>query len=240
MRLNISEKIFSFFHRLIEKKYHLKRLSKTLSEIPSIKNPLIFDVGANEGESIEFFLNFFPNPTIYSFEPQVSSFIKIKEKYGKNKNINLFNLAFGSKNEELKLKINIKSSTSTFSKVNKNSNYYNIKSSILNSGKGDAFMNEETVKVEKIDNFLSENKIETIHILKVDTEGFELNVINGAKKTLASIKIIIIEFQLNDMYLNYNPDKIHSLLISNNFTLFKKLKFPFMRYEDRIYINTKC
>ena len=58
-------------------------------------------------------------------------------------------------------------------------------------------------------------------------------------KALKKTKIIIIEFQLNDMYLNYNPKKIDDFLINNNFTLVAALKFPFMLYEDRIYINKK-
>ena len=59
--------------------------------------------------------------------------IGVLKKYGENKTINLFNLALGGKKEELKIKINIKSSTSTFSKINTQSKYYNIKSLILNS-----------------------------------------------------------------------------------------------------------
>ena len=55
MHLNLSEKIFSFFHRFIEKKYHLRRLSKILKDITFYKYPTIFDVGGNEGESIDFF-----------------------------------------------------------------------------------------------------------------------------------------------------------------------------------------
>ena len=93
--------------------------------------------------------------------------------------------------------------------------------------------------MEKVDNFFNENKINTIHILKIDTEGFELNVIKGAKETLHKTKIIIIEFQLNDMYLDYDPKKIENFLMINNFVLVKSLKFPFMRYEDRVYINKK-
>ena len=69
MYSNLSEKIFSLFHRFIEKQYHLRRLSKILKGITEFKNPIIFDVGVNEGESIDFFLNLFENPTIYSFEP---------------------------------------------------------------------------------------------------------------------------------------------------------------------------
>ena len=49
----------------------------------------------------------------------------------------------------------------------------------------------------------------------------------------------IIEFQLNDMYLNYNPKKIDRFLTNNNFELIATFKFPFMQYEDRIYINKK-
>jgi hypothetical protein len=41
------------------------------------------------------------------------------------------------------------------------------------------------------------------------------------------------------MYLNYNPKRIENFLINNNFTLIAALKFPFMLYEDRIYINKK-
>ena len=239
MYLNLNEKIFSFFHRLIEKNYHLRRLSKTLKDITASNNPVIFDIGANEGESIDFFLNLFANSTIYSFEPEMNSYQKLIKKYGENKTINLFNLAFGDKKEKLKLKINVKSSTSTFSKINTQSKYYNLKSLILNPKRNNIFLGEEEVQVEKIDNFFSQKKIKTIHILKIDTEGFELNVIEGAKETLQKTKIIIIEFQLNDMYLNYDSNKIEDFLIINNFALVKSLKFPFMQYEDRVYINKK-
>jgi len=239
MYSNLSEKIFSFFHRFIEKQYHLRRLSKILVKLNVTKNPTILDVGSNEGESIDFFLSLFENSTIYSFEPEKKSYQKLLKKYGESKTINLFNLALGDKKEELKLKINIKSSTSTFSKINTLSKYYNLKSSILNFSKNGTFLGEEKAQVEKIDNFFNEKKISTIHILKIDTEGFELNVIKGAKNTLQKTKVIIIEFQLNDMYLDYDPKEIENFLMINNFVLVKSLKFPFMPYEDRIYINEK-
>ena len=239
MYSKLSEKIFSFFHRFIEKQYHLRQLSKILMKLNVTKNPTIFDVGSNEGESIDFFLNLFDNPKIYSFEPETKSYQKLLNKYKKNKAINLFKFAFGNKKEELKLKINVKSSTSTLSKINTKSKYYHLKSLILNRSKNNIFLGEEKVKVKKIDDFFYQKKIKTIHILKIDTEGFELNVIRGAKKALKKTKIIIIEFQLNDMYLNYNPKKIDDFLINNNFTLVAALKFPFMLYEDRIYINKK-
>lgn len=237
MYSSLNEKIFSFLHRLIEKKYHLRKLSKIINKIAFYKQPIIFDVGGNEGESIDFFLNLFDNPKIYSFEPEKKSYQKLLNKYGKNKAINLFNFAFGNKKGILKLKLNIKSSTSTLSKINKKSRYFNLKSFILNPAKNNIFIGEEKVNVRKIDDFFSQKKIKTIHILKIDTEGFEFNVIKGAKKSLKKTKVIIIEFQLNDMYLNYSPKKIDKFLKNNNFILADSLKFPFMSYEDRIYIK---
>ena len=158
MSSNLREKIFSFLHRFIEKKYHLKKLSKIIKNIAFYKNPTIFDVGGNEGESIEFFLNLFNNPKIYSFEPEKKSYQKLLNKYRKNKTINIFNFAFGNKKEVLKLKLNIKSSTSTLSKINKKSKYYNLKSLILNAKKNNVFLGEEKVKVKKIDSFFYQKK----------------------------------------------------------------------------------
>ena len=81
----LSDKIFSSFHRFIEKQYHLRRLSKTLTKLTETENPIIFDVGGNEGESIDFFSNLFENPTIYSFEPEMESYQELVKKYGNNK-----------------------------------------------------------------------------------------------------------------------------------------------------------
>ena len=137
----------------------------------------------------------------------------------------------------MNLKLNIKSSTSTLAKINKQSKYYNLKSLILNRAGRSAFTALEEVQVDKLDNFCNKKKITSIDILKIDTEGFELSVIQGAKKTLKKTKLLIIEFQLNDMYLNYSSKKIETFLKFNNFIFIDSLKFPFMQYEDRVYMN---
>ena len=149
----------------------------------------------------------------------------------------MYNFALGNKKEELYLNKNIKSSTSTLSKINTKSKYYNFKLSILNPIKKNVFLSKEKVKVEKIDDFFYQKKINAIDILKIDTEGFELNVIEGAINTLQKTRIIIKEFLSHDMYLNYDPKKIEDFLITNNFLLIKSIKYPLVKYEDRVYIN---
>ena len=74
-----------------------------------------------------------------------------------------------------------------------------------------------------------------IDLLKIDTEGHELEVLKSGNKTLTKVKFILIEFRLNDMYLNYNSNKIHNFLKLKKFKLVKNFKFPLFAMEDRIY-----
>ena len=110
----------------------------------------------------------------------------------------------------------------------------NFKSKIL--GKN-IFSKKQTINVKKIDTFCKENEIKKIDILKIDTEGHELSVLMGAEKILRNIKIILLEVSDHDMYLDYDNQKIDSLLKNNNFILKKSFKTPFQKWEDRIYIN---
>jgi hypothetical protein len=70
---------------------------------------------------------------------------------------------------------------------------------------------------------------------KIYTEEHELEVLKLGIKTLSKVKFILIEFRLNDMYLNYSSTKIHNFLKQNKFKLVKKFKFPLFAVEDRIY-----
>ena len=90
-------------------------------------------------------------------------------------------------------------------------------------------------KIKQLDRVFVKQKI--IDLIKIDVEGYEEKVITGGLKTLKKTKVILIEYHKDDLYLNYNPKEIHEKLINLNFRLYKKIKFPFMTWEDRIYIN---
>ena len=75
--------------------------------------------------------------------------------------------------------------------------------------------------------------------MKIDTEGYELDVLFGAKKIIRNVKYLIIEIQKNDMYENYSSKKIKDYLKKNNFKKIKSFSFPFMFFEDCVYINSK-
>ena len=87
--------------------------------------------------------------------------------------------------------------------------------------------------------------INSIDILKIDTQGYEKNVLLGCKRTLKKIKVICLEINLWDYYEKsvtfFDIEKI----IKNNFQLwdisfiYKNPKWHCTDYMDVVYINKK-
>ena len=228
------KKLFLLFYNFFEDYYHLKRIKTFLSRKVFLKEPIIFDVGSHEGKLVKLMKDLYKNAIIYCFEPNKSMNSSLK-KIGKN--IKVYNYALGKKNEEKKILINKIDLTNTLSKINKNSFYLKIKNLILNKSIRDD--NYKSVQVTSLKHFCRAKKIKNIDFLKIDVEGFEYNVLLGAKDIIKNVKFIMLEIQKNNMYSDYSKHKIEKLLEKNNFVLIKSFNFPFMFFEDRIYKRVK-
>ncbi len=227
------EKFLSYILDLIDKYYHQKKINEFLIKLNLKK---VIDIGAHKGEFLENIISIKNRIKVYSFEPQSKIFKDLKKKFKNKKNINLFNLAISNSNKFKKLNINIKTSTSTFSSYNQNSFWKKIKDFLLTGFKNKSIVNSELVLTNSLDSFCKKKKIKNIDLLKIDTEGHEMQVLDGAKKLLKNdIKFVLIEFHLSKIYKDYNSLKIEKILKINNFVLLKKFKFPFLLFEDRIY-----
>ena len=125
--------------------------------------------------------------------------------------------------------------TTTLSTFNKKNFYLKVKALLFGVEK----MTYQKVKIKtvRLVDILKKNKINQVDLLKVDTEGHELEVLEGLKKKINQIQFILIEFHRDKIYLKYSPKKIHNHLLKNNFVLEAKFKFPFTSWEDRIYSN---
>ena len=89
---NILKKGFNVFGYEIKRKNNEiieQSFDEILKEKITEKNPVIIDVGANNGQSVNRFLELFDNPIIHSFEPITKEFDVLKEKFGSKKNIHL-------------------------------------------------------------------------------------------------------------------------------------------------------
>ena len=87
-------------------------------------------------------------------------------------------------------------------------------------------------------NYIEKKKIENIDLMKIDTEGYEFEVLLGLKEKLKNVKLILFEHHYDDMIMkNYNFGNLHNLLVLNNFSQIFKIKMPFRKSFEYIYNN---
>jgi FkbM family methyltransferase len=143
-------------------------------------NPrIMFDVGANYGQTAISYRTIFKDAIIYSFEPFKETYKKLVENT-KPFDIICEPIAFGNVISTKNILLN--------------------NDSQLNSLNQESEQNEgETIDVQTIDYYCREKNIDQIDVLKIDTEGYELNVLKGAENMIKnkSIKSILCEVSLS-------------------------------------------
>ena len=222
--------LFFFFYDLVDNLIHQERIVKFIDN-KNVK--IVVDIGAHKGEFLKHIKKIKSIRKVYSLEPQKKVYGDLLKEID-NKKFFAYNIAISNRNGKQKMQINDFSMTSTLSKVNENSIYYKIKNIIIGNKK----KKFEYIKTEKLDLFTKKRKLNKIDLLKIDTEGHELNVVKSGLKTLKKTRYLLMEFRQNDLYLNYSSQALHKIVIKNNFKLVKKFKFPMFSMEDRLYKNS--
>ena len=200
----------------------------------------IIDVGAHVGETISLFLKNFTIKKIICYEASRLNFNKLaNSKNFKKNNIFLNNIALGSKETELEFFQTSESSSSTFCKIDKNSNYFKRKKSILNIfNREEYILKSELIKTVTLKNEFNKYDLKRIDILKIDTEGFEFDVIRGADESLKLVNFILFEHHYDQMIIkNYKFSQINEYLTKLNFKKIIKFKMPFRKTFEYIYVN---
>jgi len=135
----------------------------------------IFDVGANIGQTCLSFIKAFPASTIYSFEPVSKTFEQLGTNARKYANIKCFNLALGTKRESVSILSNQDTEINSLKNIVKSDDTRAV-----------------CIDVETAWNFCKDNDISSIDLLKIDTEGYELEVLMGFDKDFLKNKVKFI------------------------------------------------
>lgn len=213
-----------------------------------LKNPVIFDVGANEGQSIERFKKIFINYEIHCFEPNYDLYQKLKKKYENNKNIFINNSAVSKEIGQGILNITQKSGSSSMLDIKKNTKWLKIRSKQFNTDPENFIKKKEKVSTVSLNDYCKKHNIKEIDILKIDTQGFEDNVLIGSLEMIKnqSIKFIELEIIQKEAYEKYfsfydlekllspNDYRLCSIHLSNN-NIFEGNVF----FTDNLYISKK-
>lgn len=143
-------------------------------------NPkLIVDIGANHGTWTRQTLNVFPDAEYILIEPQEWLEKSIEDLKIKNK-IKFFPLGLGNKIEVLDFKINQSDDSSSFKPMN-------------NDIKGYEFIDSIPVQMKTLDSFLLDEKLPIPNLIKIDAEGLDLEVLEGALSVLGKTEVILLE-----------------------------------------------
>jgi FkbM family methyltransferase len=137
----------------------------------------IFDVGANIGQSAQHYRDAFPAARLYCFEPVQATFDRLQSSVQGDKNIQCFRLAFGREPGMGEIAVGQHSDQAS-----------------LTARPADT-THVESVTIETLDGFCARHGVERIGLLKIDTEGGDLTVLEGAEKLLADQKIDVIEVE---------------------------------------------
>ena len=177
------------------------------------------DIGANVGKYTKLLLAE-TNSEVIAFEPLPKAFEELKEiEKNFSSRLNVYNIGIGNKNSNLELNYSTEKSelASFIEDLDKLSfiDSKNNKKIIVEVMTLDSFFKkyEQTYKEKEID------------LLKIDTEGFELEVLNGASKTLINKKpkFIQIEFNWHQLFREQTIYKFSKIL--SNYEVFKILPF---------------
>ncbi len=135
------------------------------------KNNLIFDVGANRGHKSAVFSKLAKK--VIAFEPSEKLYVHLKRRF-EDTNISLFNYALGS--SVFESEIYLVEDNEAYNSLNKK----HIETTTTSRGIANLeTVKRQDIKVEKLENFIE--KFGTPKYIKIDVEGYELEVLKGLK-----------------------------------------------------------
>ncbi len=151
------------------------------SHWPQWRPRVIFDVGANVGQTVARLRPLFPAATIHSFEPVPATFTALQTKTRGDANVHCHALALADRAGE------------TWIQLHESSDQNSLVPEL--SGTTGANGPKVRLELDTLAAFCARNGITRIDLLKIDVEGFEMAVLQGAAPLLAAgaIDYLVIE-----------------------------------------------
>lgn len=202
------------YMRVISYKHDFKILTNLVGALHD--RNCFWDVGTNIGLYSIIVAKNYPTCRVFSFEPEIESFNRLKQNIKLNSlnNITPLNYALGDKEDKVQL--------------TKAAHFSNGNHSILSPNKIEAGSSYQEITVHRGEDIISEGDVEIPSIIKVDVEGFEFNVLKGLGNILINKDCIGIICEVHFSILEANgkadePEKIIEFLKRKGFVKIKWL-----------------
>jgi FkbM family methyltransferase len=166
----------------------------------------IYDIGAHRGTWTFECMNNFPNANYVLFEPQPNLRPEI-ERQLQGKNYTLFSVGVGNNDGQLLFTYQDRDDSCTFNMTE-------------SEAKQKGFKQLKT-PIVKLDSFVKQKNLLKPDILKVDAEGIDLEVLDGAKELLnTSVEVVLVEVGVLNGHFNNNALNVLNYMDKANFKLF--------------------
>ena len=229
---------------------------KVLKLLIKGSEPVIFDVGANFGDTLLEFKEWWPDSEVHCFAPQNECWNDLEKKvsdFGFTKvSINKYAVGAELNNSAAFYSHDITSAQSGFHKINIDSldsiNLNKLKKANDDSLKKykETLNHKREVKIVPLSKYMDEKNINHIDLLKIDTQGFEPDVIEGLEGKLSKVDVVISELMFYDFYeKNVSFFDIEKFLIPAGFHLYdishisKNPMNGRTDWVDAIYLNNR-
>ncbi len=177
----------------------------------------ILDIGAYEGNWAAELHDIFPAAKILMIEGQKSKKTLIEERTKHIPNSTIEIALLGAKEEDVEF--NMYESASS---VYKEDNETNAK--------------VESIKLQLLDNVVTKHSFEQVDLIKIDTQGYELEILKGGISVLKSAQFVLLEVSLLGIYKNAPlVDEVILFMKSNNFLLYDICTLMRRPYDNAVF-----
>jgi FkbM family methyltransferase len=177
-------------------------------------NMTIIDAGAHDGTYAEYIFNLKPSVTIHCFEPTTSAFNELTVRLANEINAGkLFANNEGLSTETGEAELFIYNELDQRNSLHLNTSH-DYDTSILH---------KEKIKLTTLDEYVEKKQISQIDFLKIDVEGHETKVIEGAENALKKKIIKCIQFEYNNNWAaaGYKLENIFNKLSAIGFKFYR-------------------
>lgn len=181
-------------------------------------NPVsILDIGAYEGNWAEELHHIFPSAKIMMIEGQESkrAVLDSKSKIIPDSQVNISLLGA----EENEVEFNIYESASSIYKED-NETHAKI----------------ESIKLQQLDKIVADTPFQEADLIKIDTQGYELEILKGGTKVLQSAQFVLLEVSLLNIYKGAPLiDEVIVFMKENNFLLYDICSLMRRPYDNALF-----
>jgi FkbM family methyltransferase len=148
----------------------------------------VVDIGANKGQFALFATAAFPAATIYSFEPLEEAAARFRKVFGEE--VALFETAIGPRETETAIYVSQRADSSSLLPITKQSQVF----------PGTELKEKRIIHVAPLTKYLRPENIRVPALLKIDVQGYELEVLSACELLLPQFQFVYVELSYVELY----------------------------------------